>query len=275
MYHSTLMALKASVAGGQAIMQVYDKEDFDVQLKSDNSPLTEADVSSHEAIDAILKTTEIPVLSEEGKDIPFEERSLWEELWIVDPLDGTKEFVKRSNEFTVNVALVKKGKPILGVVLAPALGLIYWGDKDGAYRSKLPKKWLKKTPMEVVTDMDPEKLPSEKTKAFTVVRSLSHFSPETKTYMDKLDMLIADITSKSIGSSLKMCLVAEGNADLYPRLGPTMEWDTCAGQAVVEASGGHLLDWSTKHPMVYNREELLNQWFMAVGSNLDPKKFWL
>nr|WP_321453611.1 3'(2'),5'-bisphosphate nucleotidase CysQ [uncultured Carboxylicivirga sp.] len=275
MHQLTMMALKASVAGGQAIMKIYEKEDFQVMLKSDKSPLTEADINSNYAIDAILKTSHIPVLSEEGKAIPYEERKDWSKLWVVDPLDGTKEFVKRSNEFTVNVALVEDQKPIMGVIVAPALNLVYWGDEDGAYRSVLPSKWLKQTPMEVITDLSPEQLPHDRTLDFTVVRSLSHFSEETKAYMDKLDAVERSIVSKSIGSSLKMCLVAEGKAQLYPRLGPTMEWDTCAGHAIVEAAGGQLLDWKTKSPMLYNRPELLNNWFMVTGADIKPKKYWL
>nr|WP_321405924.1 3'(2'),5'-bisphosphate nucleotidase CysQ [uncultured Carboxylicivirga sp.] len=275
MHKLTMMALRASVAGGQAIMKIYDKEDFQVMLKSDKSPLTEADINSHYAIDAILSTSDIPVLSEEGKDLTYEERKHWKQLWVVDPLDGTKEFVKRNDEFTVNVALVLDQKPIMGVIVAPALNLVYWGDQDGAYRSVLPKKWLKKDPMEVVTDLNPVKIPDIKTEEFAVVRSVSHFSAETKEYMDKLDATHVSIKSMSIGSSLKMCLVAEGKAQLYPRLGPTMEWDTCAGHAIVEAAGGQLLDWNTKAPMLYNRPELLNGWFMVTGAMIDPQQYWL
>ena len=275
MHQLTMLALRAAVAGSQATMKVYNKEDFDVKLKSDHSPLTEADINSHFAIDNLLKTSHIPVLSEEGKTIPYEERKEWKKLWVVDPIDGTKEFVKRSDEFTVNIALVEDHKPVLGVIVAPALNLVYWGDKDGAYRSELPKKWEKQTPMEVITDLSPEKLPHEKTIDFTVVRSLSHFSAETKEYMDKLDSVHSSIKSLSIGSSLKMCLVAEGKAQLYPRLGPTMEWDTCAGHAIVEAAGGHLLDWKTREAMKYNRPDLLNGWFLVVGSGIDTKHYWL
>jgi len=274
MHQLTMLALKASIAGSQAVMKVYDKDDVQVMEKIDHSPLTEADINSHFAIDAILKSSNIPVLSEEGKDLSYEERSHWSKLWVVDPLDGTKEFVKRSHEFTVNIALVEEQEPILGVIVAPALDLIYWGDKDGAFRSKLPRRWQKKSPMEVVTDLTPVQLPDQKTLDFTVVRSVSHFSAETKDYMDKLDVLYPSAKSLSIGSSLKMCLVAEGKAQLYPRLGPTMEWDTCAGHAIVEASGGHLLDWTSRAPMLYNREELLNHWFLVTGSNIDPEQFW-
>ncbi len=275
MHQLTMLALKACIAGGQATMKVYKKDDVQVMLKGDQSPLTEADINSHFAIDAVLKSSGIPMLSEEGKDIEFDERKDWSQLWVVDPIDGTKEFVKRSDEFTVNIALVEEQKPILGVILAPALDMLYWGDKDGAYRSVLPKRWLKKDPMEVVTDLIPVQLPVESTKAFTVVRSVSHFSEETKAYMDKLEGIQPASQSLSIGSSLKMCVIAEGKAQLYPRLGPTMEWDTCAGQAILEAAGGQLLDWTTKGRLQYNREELLNPWFLALASGLNSEDYWL
>lgn len=275
MHQLTMMALKASVAGSQAIMKVYDKDDFRVMLKSDHSPLTEADINSHLAIDAILKLSNIPVLSEEGKDLSYAERRQWNKLWVVDPLDGTKEFVKRSHEFTVNIALVEDRHPVLGVIVAPALNIVYWGDKDGAYRSVLPERWQKKSPAEVVTNLSPQKLPCATTECFTVLRSESHLNAETMAYMNKLESAIPSFKKRSMGSSLKMCLVAEGEAQLYPRLGPTMEWDTCAGQAIVEASGGQLLDWNTREPMVYNRRELLNSWFIVAGGDINPEEFWL
>ncbi|MCU4176528.1 3'(2'),5'-bisphosphate nucleotidase CysQ [Carboxylicivirga sp. N1Y90] len=274
MHQSTMLALKAAIAGGQATMMVYNRGEVKVMLKNDQSPLTEADIESNLVIERLLQTSNLPVLSEEGKLLSYEERKGWHTLWIVDPIDGTKEFVKRSGEFTVNIALVEDGKPILGVIVAPALNTVYWGDESGAYKSMLHKNWLKKTAMDVVTDLSPIKLPCKTTDQFTVVRSVSHYSDETKEYMQMLDEEIPNSASLSIGSSLKMCVLAEGGAHLYPRLGPTMEWDTAAGQAILEASGGQLFDWTTKESLRYNREELLNPWFIATAVNHKPLDYW-
>ena len=153
--------------------------------------------------------------------------------------------------------------------------ITYWGDKDGAYVSELPKKWLKKDVGMIITDLSPIKLPSAQLVEFTMVASVSHFSPETKIYYDNLVEKVGDVELVSVGSSLKMCATAEGSAHLYPRLGPTMEWDTAAGQAVLEAAGGQLLDWSTKERMRYNRKQLLNGWFLCTAKNVNADEYWL
>lgn len=274
MHQLTMLALKAAISGAQATMKVYNRGDVKVMLKSDQSPLTEADIESNLAIEKILRSSKLPVLSEEGKTIDYQERAVWHKLWIVDPIDGTKEFVKRTGEFTVNIALVEDQKPILGVIVAPVLDTVYWGDESGAYKSTLHKKWLRKTAMGVITDLNPVKLPSVTTDQFTVVRSVSHYSEETKAYMSRLDVEMPGVASVSIGSSLKMCVLAEGGAHLYPRLGPTMEWDTAAGQAILEASGGCLYNCTTRESLKYNRQELLNPWFIATAANYKPLEYW-
>lgn len=239
---------------GEAIMQVYEK-DFSVEFKSDASPLTEADKEAHNLIVAGLlelgqkNGVGIPVLSEEGKGIPYSERKDWEYFWLVDPVDGTKEFIKKNGEFTVNIALIYKDEPVLGVVYAPALNVTYWAKKNqGAFKDgqKLPLKT------------------SEQRDTYKVVASRSHMSEETKQFIETIETS-KDKELVSIGSSLKICLVAEGEADIYPRLGPTMEWDTGAAHAIVNEAGMQLRKYESGSYSghVYNKRELLNDWFVV------------
>ncbi|MEC8663207.1 MAG: 3'(2'),5'-bisphosphate nucleotidase CysQ [Bacteroidota bacterium] len=258
------VALKASLEAGQAIMDIYESDDVGVEYKEDASPLTRADRAAHHVILRHLEPTGIPVLSEEGKHMPFEDRSQWDELWIVDPVDGTKEFIKRNGEFTVNIALVRQGRVAGGVVLAPVLGHAYVGVVgEGAWR------------LHVSADVDVDaawntrvSLPVNAGKrAFTVVASRSHMSPETQAYVEEAKSVHGEVNLISKGSSLKLCMVAEGTADAYPRFAPTMEWDTAAGQAVCEAAGCDVIDQNTGAPMRYNREDLLNAWFLVARSS--------
>ena len=265
------LILKAAVEAGKEILKVYNRDDFNVSFKEDASPLTDADVNSHNVIMRYLKQTGIPVLSEEGASIQYEERKDWKRLWIVDPLDGTKEFVKRGGDFTVNIALVENNHTTMGVVFAPWLGHLYWGSEQGAFFADLGNGW------EAKDDMSYEKyavsIPEQLPETFTVVASKSHLSEDTKQFVERVREKVGGIEFSSIGSSLKMCLVAAGKAHLYPRLGPTMEWDTAAGQAVVEAAGGVLIDLSTNERMRYNRKELLNNYFLVAASGVDANVF--
>jgi 3'(2'), 5'-bisphosphate nucleotidase len=248
---------------GVAIMDVY-KKDFEVEFKADESPLTEADKSAHNIIEAGLLAldkqngTQIPVLSEEGKDIPYEVRKNWEYFWLVDPVDGTKEFVKKNGEFTVNIALIHKDTPVLGVVYAPALNETYWASQgEGAYKEEITNG-----------QSQIAKLPKEKQRKageIIVVASKSHMSAETEAFINQLATKDQQPTTKSIGSSLKICLVAEGEADIYPRLGPTMEWDTGAAHAIVNEAGMQLKKYENKvySPHLYNKENLLNNSFIV------------
>ena len=238
-------------AAGAAILQVYDRA-FAVETKDDRSPLTAADRASHRVIAEGLHrlAPEVPLLSEEGRAIPYDERRGWDRLWIVDPLDGTKEFIKRNGEFTVNIALVEHGAPLFGVVYVPVQRVLYWGGRGlGAWRQQEATK-----PAAVRV-----RRPTRE-RGLTVVQSRSHPSPELDAYLQ--DFPVAE--SVSVGSSVKFCAVAEGRADLYPRLAPTMEWDTAAGQAVVEGAGGKVLDRDGR-PLVYNKPELLNPHFVVTG----------
>jgi 3'(2'), 5'-bisphosphate nucleotidase len=236
---------------GEAIMRVYGGASVAVQRKEDDSPLTLADLESQRVILEGLAalTPDVPVLSEESAQAPWSERRGWDELWVVDPLDGTREFVKRNGEFTVNIALVDKHEPVLGVVAAPALGLLYWGASGvGAFsqhRGAAPLQISVSAPQHPVR----------------VVGSRSHASPETAGYLARLGAHVMT----GMGSSLKFCLIAEGRADLYPRFGPTSEWDTAAGQAVLEAAGGHVTRLDG-HRLRYNcRESLINGDFLAFN----------
>ncbi|NOY44847.1 MAG: 3'(2'),5'-bisphosphate nucleotidase CysQ [Deltaproteobacteria bacterium] len=244
--------LELAEAAAAEILRIYEG-DIRVEEKGDRSPLTEADRAAHRVIAQGLARAfpEVPVLSEEGMEIPYETRRSWHRFWLVDPLDGTKEFIKRNGEFTVNIALVEEGRPVLGVIHVPVQRRVYWGDvATGAWTRQAdgePRPIRVRRP-------DP-------TRGLVVVQSRSHPSPETEAYLKGLPV------AKSIaaGSSLKLCAVAEGRADLYPRLGPTMEWDTAAGQAIVEAAGGRV-ETLDGEPLRYNKPDLRNPYFVAKGA---------
>ncbi len=233
---------------GEAILDIY-QQDFSVEYKDDKSPLTEADKKSNEIICGNLRKLfpDIPILSEENKEIYYDERKEWEYYWCIDPIDGTKEFIKKNGEFTINIALIHKNRPVLGVVYAPVLDDIYFAKKgEGAYKND------QKLPLKVNPDL------SEK---IYVVASKSHLSNETQDFIDSLDA--KEIKQVSKGSSLKLCLVAEGTADIYPRLAPTMEWDTAAADAIVRESGKMTYQYENNEPLLYNKKDLLNPWFIV------------
>ena len=255
------IAIQAALDGGAAILEVYHNETTEVELKGDESPLTQADLRSNAAIMNWLEQSEHPVLSEEGKHLTFDERKHWSMLWIVDPLDGTKEFIKRNGEFTVNVALVESGRPILGVVYVPVTGELYLGVKgQGAVKLELDAAVT-------FTDAHLEHavaLPIAMDRPFTAVGSRSHMNEETEAFLATYRAQHGEVAILSKGSSLKRCMVAEGLADVYPRFAPTMEWDTAAGQAVVEAAGFAMLHKETRLPLEYNKEDLLNPHFIVL-----------
>ena len=254
-------AITAALEAGKAILEIYHSGEFDIEIKGDNSPLTRADTASHNVIMSFLSKTEIPVLSEEGRDISYQERKDWEQLWIVDPIDGTKEFIKRNGEFTVNIALIENQKPLLGVIFVPVTGELYFSTKEmGAFKINVD---LNSYNIDTILEKS-QKLPLQREdKTFTIVASRSHMSPETETYVQEMKEKHGAVNLISKGSSLKLCMVAEGTANCYPRFAPTMEWDTAAGQAICEHAGVEVIDWDTKKNMLYNREELLNNWFLV------------
>ena len=254
-------AIIAALEAGKSILEIYNSGDFNVEIKGDNSPLTKADISSHNVIMFYLKKTKIPVLSEEGRSISFQERKDWKQLWIIDPIDGTKEFIKRNGEFTVNIALVENQQPFLGVIFVPVTRELYFSSKElGAYKVAVN---LEEYNLEDIL-AKANKLPLQlQENTFTIVASRSHMSAETESYVQKMRDIHGKVKLISKGSSLKLCMVAEGTADCYPRFAPTMEWDTAAGQAICEHAGFKVIDCGTKENMLYNRKELLNNWFIV------------
>ena len=245
-----------------AILEIYDRGDVDVDRKDDDSPITAADRAAHNLIVAGLTalTPDIPVFSEESGGIDYADRKDWTRFWLVDPLDGTKEFIKRNGEFTVNIALVEQGRPVLGVVHVPVTGVVYLGGEGlGAFKEENGQRSAIHC--------------RERHTPVILVASRSHGgSPR----MDVLEALIAQrlgaVDKTSMGSSLKLCLVAEGKADLYPRLAPTSEWDTAAAHAVVNAAGGHVVNTDFQ-PLVYNKEDILNPHFLVLGQPVDDWRF--
>jgi 3'(2'), 5'-bisphosphate nucleotidase len=262
-------AITASVHAGKEILKVYEGEII-VEMKDDKSPLTEADKRSNAAIVNYLANTSLPILSEEGKTIEYSERKDWDLFWLVDPLDGTKEFIKRNGEFTVNIALIKNQTPVGGVIYAPVINDLYFSIEGvGAYKLNCSIDELIETAahdnfIESLMNTS-DKLPIAKgDRMFTVVASRSHMSEETTAFIDQLKSIHGDINLISKGSSLKLCLVAEGAAEVYPRFAPTMEWDTAAGHAIALGAGLTVRHTDSNEPLIYNKENLLNPWFVVA-----------
>ena len=278
-------ALIAAKKAGEAILEVYHGE-IDVSYKEDDSPLTLADKRAHSAIASHLSsdsTRSIRILSEEGKHTPYEERQGWEYYWLVDPLDGTKEFVKRSDEFTVNIALIKKNKPVLGIVFLPAIGCLYFAAEGlGSYKLEdvgaigqlvagageltdedKPLRTLIEASISLPLQQSFNKSPDQ----LHLVGSRSHGTEALSEFVEKMKHHYKKVDFVPAGSALKLCLVAEGSADIYPRFGPTMEWDTAAGHCVVEQSGGEVVDMEKKAPLDYNKKDLHNPYFVCIAKH--------
>jgi 3'(2'), 5'-bisphosphate nucleotidase len=265
-------AIVASIKAGKAILEVY-YTDFSVEHKADNTPLTLADRKSHAIIKDCLKNMGIPILSEEGREMPYAERRDWDMLWIVDPLDGTKEFVKCREEFTVNIALVRDSRPVAGVVFVPLKNSLYFaGQGLGSYKLEnaqiddvFSNSIDAETAMHTVIELsDGLPLKSVSDTPFTIVGSHSHGGRELEAFVEQKRKEYDEVEFITAGSSLKFCYVAEGRADIYPRFGPTSEWDTAAGQAIVENAGGAVVDYNTGQPLVYNKEDILNPRFIVI-----------
>lgn len=244
------LAIEAAEKASAEILGVYHSGDFQAEAKGDKSPLTLADRKAHQVIAATLQASGLPILSEEGKAIPFEERRHWDYFWMVDPLDGTKEFIKRNDEFTVNIALIHNGVPVLGVVAVPVAGDVYYAtEAGGAYlkRGGQETKLARRGPLDLGRP------------GLRVVASRSHMNPETEDFIKNL----GEATLVSAGSSLKFMLLAEGKADVYPRYAPTMEWDTAAAHAIILETGMQVTQYGTSQPLTYNKENLLNPYFLV------------
>lgn len=248
--------VRIAQTAGAAILEVYN-QDFSIEKKEDNSPLTMADKRSNDIIITELKKLypEIPVISEESRQVPFATRKDWKTVWLVDPLDGTKEFINKNGEFTVNIALIERGEPVLGVVHIPVTNETYYASKGcGCHKISQSGNTAK---LSVTREHY-----SKKTK-IKVVASRSHLTDEVKEFVENLKRQGKEVDFISSGSSLKFCLVAEGSADVYPRFGPTMEWDTAAAHAVATEAGLKVLNAQSREPLIYNKENLLNPWFVV------------
>lgn len=249
------IAKKAALEAGKIILNIYNSEtsNWQIEAKADNSPLTLADKSAHNKMVEYLNQTNLPILSEEGKSIPYKTRKNWNYFWMLDPLDGTKEFIKRNGEFTVNIALIHQQKPILGVVFVPVSKKMYWAfEGKGAFlqeENQEPKQLNTKP-------FTPNPLPLKKTR---IVASRSHQNDATKAFLEKQN----NPEIVPMGSSLKFLILAENKADVYPRFAPTMEWDTAAAQIILEEAGGKVLQENSNQPLVYNKENLLNPYFIC------------
>ena len=276
-----MTAVRAALRAGQEIMAIYThpETDWEVERKADNSPLTLADRRAHAAITAALETTPWPILSEEGAHAPYEERAAWPALWIVDPLDGTKEFLKRNGEFTVNIALVRDGAPVAGVLYVPAQDVLYAGctaalaGRPRALALRLRAATARQPDtLEALAaaSEDLTQLRRAPGRPGRVVASRSHMDAATQAWVERYRAAQSgDVELCSAGSSLKFCLLATHEADAYPRLAPTMEWDTAAGDAILRAAGGAVLrmeaDGTAARPLVYNKPDLHNPYFLAAA----------
>lgn len=260
-------ALSAILEASAETMKIYNQNQVEVSYKSDESPVTQADLKSSSIIIEYLEKTGIPIICEETKIEDYGIRNQWDYLWLVDPLDGTKEFISRNGEFTVNIALIEKRRPILGLITIPAIGLLYWGDNmNGAYKATIAQ----------IIQMDYQSLIHEATKlpiasesgVINIVASRSHLDPETKQTINQLESKYPNVKCVNAGSSLKFCYIAEGKANLYFRFSTTMEWDTAAGQAIIEASGAKMTELPSGNPFVYNKEDLRNNGFCVTSESL-------
>jgi 3'(2'), 5'-bisphosphate nucleotidase len=263
-----ILAIKAALKAGQEILNIYET-DFFVETKSDNTPVTLADKAASDSIILALTSTNIPIISEEEAILDYEIRKNWSHVWLVDPLDGTKEFVKRNGEFTVNIAFIENKQPVIGVIYSPVSKDLYFASVNyGSFKvdgqtiikeTSTNRINLVENLMELGIKLPIQKLP----KTYTVVASRSHLSKEINQQIDKLKNLYGEVDVINVGSSIKQCWVAEGRAHEYLRLGTTMEWDTAAGQCILEQSGSQLLDLDTNLPMRYNKENMKNSFFIA------------
>jgi 3'(2'), 5'-bisphosphate nucleotidase len=258
-----LELLRVVKKAGDEILDVYSS-DFDVEFKGDDSPLTLADKRANDVICSFLKEkfSDIPILSEEGRSISFDERKKWKKFWLIDPLDG-KEFVKKNDEFTVNVSLIENRKSVLGIVYVPVTGVFYFA-KLGFGSFKLEDVDVFEIESEADLMKSCVRLPLDvKRDKFVVVGSKSHMSDDTLRFIDSLKEEYESVEVLSFGSSLKFCMVATGVADCYPRFAPTMEWDIGASQIIIEEAGGKVIDWDSKKDFRYNKENLVNSWFLV------------
>jgi len=259
------LAILAAIKAGEEILKIYNEDDLEIELKSDQSPLTKADRNSHQVIVEGLKASGLPVLSEEGNAIPYYERSKWELFWLIDPLDGTKEFIKKNGEFTVNIALIALDTPVIGVVYVPVTRVLYFAsERTGSFKVNIEEDF-KEEDITRLFDLAESLTDSQYPTIFTIVASRSHSTKETEEFVSKKQEELGNVNLISSGSSIKLCLVAERKAHVYPRLAPTMEWDTAAAHAIAYYSDCRVYDYATGNELKYNKENMLNPWFVVSG----------
>lgn len=259
--------LETAVIAGKAIMDVYENDDFGVEMKDDNSPLTKADKKAHNIIVQALKNTNIPVLSEESEDKDWEKRRHWKTFWLVDPLDGTKEFIKRNGDFTVNIALIENGLSVAGIIYVPVTRELFFGHREhAAYKIKVDD--CQKDLYDCLLDTEPIRVDTLVKKQVVIVGSRSHMNTETSDFIASMSEKY-EVEMLSRGSSLKICMIAEGKAQLYPRFAPTMEWDTAAGHAIAVSAGAEIINWETQKELEYNKQNLRNPWFMVRPKKIE------
>ena len=266
----TSLAITAAIAAGEKVAEIYSS-DYTTTFKADQSPLTTADLAAHETIVGFLKDTDLPVLSEEGRSISWDVRRKWHYFWLVDPLDGTKEFINHNGEFTINIALVAGKSPVMGVIYVPVTGMLYFGNSEiGAWCADVTITQQIHVFESLALLLEKcKKLPIETGNSpITMLASRSHLSPETQEIIEKIQGKYPDCQITNVGSSLKFCRMAEGNAQYYPRFGPTMEWDTAAGHAIAALAGINIKSWPDLLPLEYNKENLVNPWFIAIKEGL-------
>ncbi len=265
MFHFLKIAIQAALQGGEEILKIYNTN-HSIEYKNDKTPLTEADKNANTVINKLLQQTSIPVISEENKQIPFEERKNWTECWIVDPLDGTKEFIKRNGEFTVNIAFIKNQQPIMGVIYVPVTRDLYFGIVANCESFKI-KAYQNDNIIDLIENAQRIYPAIKSVGKMRIAGSRSHMNEETANFIDELKAHYKEIEMIPKGSSLKFCMVAEGNVDVYPRFAPTMEWDTAAGQAICEAAGLAVVSKDTGGPLIYNKKNFLNPSFLVTKSH--------
>jgi len=261
-------AIKGAIDAGLEIMKIYQR-DFQVETKADSSPLTEADQAANAIINVYLKKTDVPIVSEENKEVLYGIRKDWTRLWMVDPLDGTKEFIKKNGEFTVNIALIEEGHPVLGVIYVPYTKELYFAivSEKKAYKNILKNKHYDvEQLLRSAREIEPT---PDHNKTIRVMGSRSHMNKNTSRFIERLKSNYKKIELVSRGSSLKFCAIAEGKSDIYPRFAPTMEWDTAAGHAICKTVGLQVIDAKSRKPMTYNKPNLLNTHFLVLKKEME------
>jgi 3'(2'), 5'-bisphosphate nucleotidase len=267
MKNTFLIAIEAAIQAGKKILKIYNNQNYEIHIKRDNSPVTQADRESSAVIARYLKTTRIPVIDEELGYPDYAERKSWKKLWLVDPMDGTKEFISRNGEFTVNIALIENCIPVFGVIYSPVLNELYYGGPNlGVYKIRNIPVIFENNMLDVLKE--PLQPNLNIGSHIRIAASRSHLDEYTSQYIKKLQLVNPMLDFITKGSSLKLCMIAEGLVDIYPRFSRTMEWDTAAGQAIVSGAGGLLLNAKNGCTLVYNKEDLANPSFAAFSANI-------